>query len=171
MHSTPRTLGIAAALLFCAAVASAQNISSLGSQLTTLDGKPTTVAQIGQGKVTVISFWATWCGPCKKEMKAMQEVYNRLGKDFVYIAVSIDDMKSTAKVKPYIDSKGYTFTVLLDPNQSLFQTLNGTNPPYTLVFAADGTLHSKHEGYLDGDELKLEEELKTLITAPGGAAH
>ncbi len=170
MHSTLRTLGTVVALLLCAAVAHAQNISSLTMTLQTPEGKQATVAELGRGKVTVISFWATWCGPCKKEMKAMQPVYDRLKGDIQYVAVSIDDLKSTAKVAPYISSKGYTFPVLLDPNQTLFQTLNGTNPPYTLVFAADGTLHSKHEGYLDGDEIKLEEELKTLIPARGGSA-
>lgn len=170
MHSTLRTLGIAAAFLVCAAAAHAQTLSSLNMQLQTPDGKQTTVSQLGQGKVTVISFWATWCGPCKKELKAMQPVYDRWKENIQYIAVSIDDLKSTAKVAPYISSKGYTFPVLLDPNQTLFQTLNGTNPPYTLIFAADGSLHSKHEGYLDGDELKLEEELKTLIPARSGSA-
>lgn len=84
-----------------------------------------------------------------------------------YIAVSIDDTKTMSKVGPYISSKGYTFSVLLDPSKDLFRALNGTDVPYTLVYGADGKLVSKHDGFLAGDEVKMEAELIKLVDAMG----
>lgn len=93
----------------------------------------------------------------------MGPIYERLKGKIAYVAVSIDNTKTMAKVGPFIESKGYTFPVLLDPNSEVFLMLNGTNVPYTVIFNADGTLHSKHDGYLEGDEVKLEEELVGMI--------
>ncbi len=162
-----RLLLIPALLLVASATLTAQSISTLTTPLTTPDGAQQTIAELGQGKPTIVSFWATWCKPCKEEMKAMWELYQKMGDRFQYIAVSIDNTKTMAKVGPYIRSKGYTFPVLLDPNSEVFQTLGGTNVPYALMFNADGTLHSKHDGFLEGDEAKIEEELNGM-NAPTG---
>jgi len=140
----------------------AQNISTLTMPLTTPDGVQQTIAELGAGKPTIVSFWATWCKPCKEEMKAMWELYQRMGGKFQYIAVSIDNTKTMARVGPYVQSKGYSYPVLLDPNSELFQFLGGTNVPYALMYNADGTLRSKHDGFLPGDEVKIEEELKGM---------
>lgn len=155
---------IVALCLVAAASASAQRLSSLQTLLSTPAGEKTSIAKLGAGKVTVVSFWATWCKPCKEEMKAMQPIFEKLKENLVYVAVSIDNTKTMAKVAPYIKSQGYSFSVLLDPNSELFNSLNGINVPYTLIFNADGSLHSKHDGYLEGDAAKLEEELAGLIT-------
>lgn len=150
---------------FTVVAAHAQNLSSLSTQLATPAGDQTSVATIGQGKVTVVSFWATWCKPCKEEMKAMQPIFDKMKEKIAYVAISIDNTKTMAKVGPYVKSQGYSFSVLLDPNSEVFRAVNGANVPYTLVFNADGTLHSKHDGYLEGDAAKLEEELAALTTA------
>lgn len=150
--------------------ASAQKLTTLTTLLATPAGEQTTVAKLGTGKVTVVSFWATWCKPCKEEMKAMQPVYEKMKDKVTYIAISIDNTKTMAKVAPYVKSQGYTFPVLLDPNSEVFRALNGTNVPYTLIFNADGTLHSKHDGYLEGDAEKLAQELETLSASTGAVA-
>lgn len=161
-----RLLMIAATLFAVSALSAvAQNLSSITTQLATPAGEQTSVAALGAGKVTVVSFWATWCKPCKEEMKAMQPIFEKMKDKLAYIAVSIDNTKTMAKVASYIKSQGFTFSVLLDPNSEVFRAVNGSNVPYTLVFNADGTLHSKHDGYLEGDAEKLAEELKTLVAA------
>jgi thiol-disulfide isomerase/thioredoxin len=158
------TFALVPALLLALSISAfSQNIESITTPLTTPGGEQTSIAQIGKGKPTVVSFWATWCKPCKEEMKAMGPIYERLKGKIAYVAVSIDNTKTMAKVGPFIESKGYTFPVLLDPNSEVFLMLNGTNVPYTVIFNADGTLHSKHDGYLEGDEVKLEEELVGMI--------
>jgi cytochrome c biogenesis protein CcmG, thiol:disulfide interchange protein DsbE len=164
-------LAVLVLLAGVATTASAQDLSSITTQLGTPSGEQTTVAKLGQGKVTVVSFWATWCVPCKKEMQAMQPVYERLkGQGLEYIAVSVDNTKTMSRVGSYISSKGYTFPVLLDPNQDLFKSLNGTDVPFTLLFNADGSFHSRHEGYLEGDEAKMETELVKMLAAKSGGA-
>jgi thiol-disulfide isomerase/thioredoxin len=162
-------LAILMLLAGVATMASAQDLSSITTQLGTPAGEQTTVAKLGQGKVTVVSFWATWCVPCKKEMQAMQPIYDRLkGQGLEYIAISVDNTKTMSRVGAYITSKGYSFPVLLDPNQDLFKMLNGTDVPFTLLFNADGTFHSRHEGYLEGDEAKMEAELVKMLAAKSG---
>jgi cytochrome c biogenesis protein CcmG, thiol:disulfide interchange protein DsbE len=152
------------ALVLMTGRASAQTLSSLDQLLAKPNGEQASVASIGKGKVTVVSFWATWCKPCKEEMRAMFPIVQKMQGKVEYVAVSIDDTKTMSKVGPFVSAKGYTFTVLLDPNRELFRALNGTDVPYTLVFKADGTLHSKHDGYLAGDEVKLEKELIMLTS-------
>lgn len=169
-----RTKIFLGALALCFALmsvpASAQKLSSVTTLLATPTGQKTSVAKLGEGKVTVVSFWATWCKPCKEEMKAMQPIYDQMKDNISYVAISIDNTKTMAKVAPYIKSQGYTFPVLLDPNSEVFRSLNGDNVPYTLIFNADGSLHSKHNGYLEGDVEKLSEELKELVAKAGTAA-
>jgi cytochrome c biogenesis protein CcmG, thiol:disulfide interchange protein DsbE len=164
-------LTVVAALSLAAGSASAQNISTLDHLLAQPNGEQASIATIGKGKVTVVSFWATWCKPCKEEMRAMFPLVQKFQGAVEYIAVSIDDTKTMSKVGPFISSKGYTFTVLLDPNRDLFRSLNGTDVPYTLVYKADGTLHSKHDGFLAGDEARMEQELIALTagTTPAPA--
>ena len=157
-----RLILIPVLLLGLSLTLSAQDISTLTTPLSTPDGLQKTIAELGHGKPTIVSFWATWCRPCKEEMKAMWELYQRLGGQFEYIAVSIDNTKTMAKVGPFIQSKGYGFPVLLDPNSEIFQLVGGANVPFALMFNADGTLHSKHDGFLPGDEGKIEEELNSM---------
>lgn len=163
---------VAFALCFAlmAVPASAQKLSTITALLATPTGQKTSVAKLGEGKVTVVSFWATWCKPCKEEMKAMQPIYDKMKDDISYVAISIDNTKTMAKVAPYIKSQGYTFPVLLDPNSEVFRSLNGDNVPYTLIFNADGSLHSKHNGYFEGDADKLSKELQELVAKAGTAA-
>jgi peroxiredoxin len=169
MRLTSRLLPVLVAFVALSAGAAAQNISSLSQLMTTPGGEKVSIASLGAGKVTIVSFWATWCKPCKEEMKAMQPLYEKLkAQGIEYIAVSIDNTKTMAKVGPFITSKNYTFPVLLDPNSEMFLGLNGTQVPYTLIFRADGSLAKKHDGYLEGDEAKLEAELMELLASSGG---
>ncbi len=66
-----------------------------------------------KGKVVLLSFWATWCGPCKQEMPEMQALYQKLkGRGFEVVAV--DMMEDRATVSDFVKKNGYTFPVLLD---------------------------------------------------------
>lgn len=86
----------------------------------------------------------------------MNNLYSKLTEKSVeYIAVSIDNTKTMAKVAPYVKSKGYTFPVLIDSNSDIFKALNGDNVPYTVIFNKRGSIVEKHEGYLKGDEKRF----------------
>ena len=143
---------------------SAQDSSTLTKLLTNVSGGQKSIASIASGKVTIVSFWATWCEPCKKEQEAMNNLYSKLTEKSVeYIAVSIDNTKTMAKVAPYVKSKGYTFPVLIDSNSDIFKALNGDNVPYTVIFNKRGSIVEKHEGYLKGDEKKIFDKVMSLV--------
>lgn len=130
-----------------------------------MQGKEFNVAKISNdGKPFVMTFWATWCGPCIKEHNALDEVYQNW-KDETGVkifAVSIDDSRTTAKVKPFVEGKGWDFEVLLDVNKDLARAMNVSNPPHTFLFDGDGKIVYQHTGYVDGSEEDLYEEILKL---------
>lgn len=133
--------------------------------LTDMNGKKVDVSSYGKsGKYTVLSFWATWCVPCKKELTNIADLYDEWQKKYnvQIVAISIDDSRSTTKVKPYVDGQRWTYEVLLDTNQDLKRALNIQSVPFTVVVDTNGKIVYTHSGYVDGDEYVLEEELQKL---------
>lgn len=131
-----------------------------------LSGESVDIQQFAKnGKITVLSFWATWCIPCKKELDAIHEGYSEWQEDYdmEVVAISVDNARSLAKVKPLVDSKGWEYTVLSDANQELMQALNFKSVPQTFLLDKDGNIVYEHIGYLAGDEYVLEDEIKKLM--------
>lgn len=130
-----------------------------------MQGKDINIAKLSNnGKPFVITFWATWCGPCIKEHNALDEVYQDW-KDEAGVkiySVSIDDSRTTAKVKPFVEGKGWDFEVLLDVNGDLKRAMNVNNPPHTFLFDGSGKIVYQHTGYFDGAEEELYEEILKL---------
>ena len=116
------------------------------------------------GKITAISFWATWCGPCIKELDAVNEYYADWQDDYNFelVAVSIDNSRSSSKVKPLVAGKGWDYDVYLDENKTLANAMNVTNPPSLFLVDTSGAIVYTHTGYKAGDEFELEEKLKVL---------
>lgn len=164
MNLKTQVLTLLGAFLFLGlASAHAQDLSTLTAPLATPDGEQMNLAEMGTGKVTIVSFGATWCVPCKKEMEAVNELYPEMQEKGVqFISVFIDNTKTMAKVGPFVKSKGFLFPVLLDPNSEIFEVVNGTEVPYTLVYDATGVLRYKHDGFLEGDQEHLMEEALAL---------
>ncbi|MBX7107266.1 MAG: TlpA family protein disulfide reductase [Chitinophagales bacterium] len=133
--------------------------------LSDIDGNKVDISQLGNdGKIIILSFWATWCVPCKKELTNITDIYEDWQKKYnvELIAVSIDDSRNVTKVKPTVDGSGWPYRVLLDPNQDLKRALSFQNVPYTVVTDKSGTIALVHSGYVEGDEFELEEKLKEL---------
>ena len=131
----------------------------------TVDGKVVNTNDFTkQGKITVVSFWATWCTPCKRELDAIHEVYADWAEtyDMQLLAITIDDARGLTKVPAIVKSKGWEFTVLADSKQELMQTLNFQTIPQTFLLDANGNIVYTHSGYNPGDEIKLEEEIQKL---------
>lgn len=128
-------------------------------------GENVDVASYGtNGKITIISFWATWCKPCIKELRNVNDVLDDWVEEYdvELVAVSVDDSRNTARVKPFADGQGWNFDILLDPNGELQRALNVTNPPVTFLIDQNGNIVYTHTGYLEGDELDLEDEIIKL---------
>lgn len=115
--------------------------------------------------VVMLSFWATWCAPCKNELERMSKVYEALkDQGFVYLAVSTDGPASVAQVRPYIQGLGYTFPVLLDTQTEVMSRYNprGDMPFYLLVDRA-GRIVDIHQGFTPGDEVEIEKRVRALL--------
>ena len=127
-----------------------------------LQGKDVNIAKLSNnGKPFVITFWATWCGPCIKEHNALDEVYDdwKAETGVKIYSVSIDDSRTTAKVKPFVEGKGWDFEVLLDANKDLARAMNVSNPPHTFLIDGNGKIVYQHTGYFEGAEEDLYEEI------------
>lgn len=109
------------------------------------------------GKVVVVSFWATWCGPCKEEMPHLQKMYaQKKDAGLVVLSINTDDARSASRVKPYIKQNGYTFPVLLDRDATVISTYNpGKTLPFTVVVDKQQQIAKVHAGYNPGDEKTL----------------
>ena len=133
----------------------------------TLEGKTVNIQDyVGKGKITVISFWATWCSPCKKELDAISDIYGDWQSDYnmELLAITVDDSRSLTKVPAMIETKGWEFTVLSDSKSDLRKALNFQAVPQTFLLDENGDIVYSHSGYTPGDEFELEEKIKALAT-------
>lgn len=154
-------------LLVIAVSAFAQNSQTLPNiTLKDVNGKNKNVSDYSKsGKITILSFWATWCTPCKKELTNIND--NMLDEwktkyDIELVAVSTDNSKNVLKVKPFVDGQGWDFDCLLDVNEDLKRALNAPMIPYTVLLDKTGKIVWTHTGYVEGDEFVLEEQIKKL---------
>lgn len=115
------------------------------------------------GKPMVISFFATWCKPCLRELKAINEVLpDWMDETGVrVIAVSIDEAQNEQKVKPLVEGKGWTdYQVLLDPSGEFKRQLGVNDIPHVFVVDGEGNIVWNHQGYIDGGEADILEAVE-----------
>jgi cytochrome c biogenesis protein CcmG, thiol:disulfide interchange protein DsbE len=103
-------------------------------------------------QVMVITFWATWCSPCKQLMTRLDKI-KKEHPEILVIAISIDDSSTMVGVRPYIEGKKYDFTVLLDTDGKVIRMFDPMKDvPITLVVDKSGNIVYSRKGYLPGDE-------------------
>lgn len=163
-----KTLSILAFLAVSVAAFS-QTKTLPSANLKTLEGQTVNAKDLGKsGKITVISFWATWCSPCKKELDAINEIYEDWQKNYnvELIAISTDDSRTAAKVPAMVQSKAWPYKILLDTSRELSIAANIQSVPYTFLLDKNGNVVYEHVGYAPGDEDELEEKIKALANKP-----
>lgn len=131
--------------------------------LSDMDGNQVEVSRLAQsGKPVILSFFATWCKPCMRELKAIHELYpdwqDETGVE-MYI-ISVDQAQDIRKVKPLVNGNGWEYHVLLDPNGTLKRAMNVQNIPHLFVIDSKGRTVYTHTGYTDGDEEELRRYLQ-----------
>jgi len=161
-----KTIVFLTSIFFCTTIALGQEKSLPNIDVKTLQGKTINIQDLeNDGNPMVISFWATWCKPCKKELNTIAEVYDDWQDEtgVKLIAISIDDTRSMSKVAPYVNSSDWNYEVYLDSNSDLKRAMGVSTVPHTFLINKEGKIVWNHKGYIDGDEEELYEQIQHLV--------
>lgn len=164
---TAATLLIALLAVFHANAQSSTKLPN--AMVQDLQGKKVDAASFSNnGKPIIVNFWATWCAPCKKELSAIADVYDDWQEKtgVKLIAISVDDSRTMARVKPYVDGQAWDYEVYLDPNGDLKRALNVNNVPHTFLLNGKGEVVWQHNNYVPGDEKELYRKVQELGLKP-----
>lgn len=118
-----------------------------------------------QGKLSIVSLWATWCGPCRKELNAYKSVHEEWTKKYnvEFIAISTDRPKARNKMKSMISSQGWNYTMLQDHTGAMATELNVRSIPMSYLVNGKGEIIDEHLGYYEGYLDELEKKIKKHI--------
>ena len=112
----------------------------------------------------LINIWNLACEPCKKEMKELDKLNIKYGpQGFEVVSINIDNTRSMSKVKSYVNSQKYSFTVLSDPKAEFFRKMGGKVMPFVIIADSTGEIINRHVGYNPGDEIRLEKEILHIL--------
>jgi thiol-disulfide isomerase/thioredoxin len=132
--------------------------------LTSLDGKPVTLAG-SKGKVILLNFWATWCGPCRAEIPDLVELQNKYKEHLQILGLVVDDDDQDA-VKDFAEKFGINYPVALATNDIRLQYGGIAALPTSFVLDSEGRIVQKHEGLRD--PVLYETEIRALLGLPIG---
>jgi thiol-disulfide isomerase/thioredoxin len=117
------------------------------------------------GKPFIISFWATWCKPCLRELSTIHDVYDEWVEEtgVKLIAVSIDDSRSSASVLPLVNGKNWEYEVYLDTNSDFKRAMNVNNIPHTFIIDGKGNIVWQHTTFSQGSENEMIGVIEKLL--------
>lgn len=156
-------LALTGLLMLTLPTAQAQNLPEVTVE--DLQGNRINTADLSNdGKPIIISFWATWCKPCLKELAAIQEVYldwqDETGVKL--IAISVDDSRSSPRVRSMVMGSSWDYEVYLDQNGDFKRAMNVVNIPHTFLIDGEGNIVHQHTSYAPGDEYELYDKIVEL---------
>ena len=115
-----------------------------------------------RGRVVMVNFWATWCGPCRQEMPQLNRLYEKYrASGFQLLGVNVDD--DTKKAAEVAAKLGVTFPVLLDTDKTVSKLYDLSTMPSTVIIDRDGKVRYLHRGYLAGYEDNYEKQIRELL--------
>jgi len=131
----------------------------------TLDGKPFNTKDIkNDSNAIIISFWATWCKPCIQELNAISEVYDDWQEEtgVKLVAVSIDNSRTSIKVKPLVNGAEWDYEVYLDENGDFKRAMGVNMVPHTFILNGKGEIVWQHTTFSEGGELEMIDILRKI---------
>ena len=148
-----RTIAVLLTSLLIVSVGGAASKADLN--VTRLDGQKVHLKDL-RGKLVVLNFWATWCGPCREELPMLVRTARATSNpDLAFIAVSVDDSKTQGKIPDSVKQFGITFPVWVGANgDDLYKLSRGEAVPATIFIDRDGTIDARVSGEIRENELK-----------------
>ena len=130
-------------------------------QLRELDGPVRRLADY-RGRVVLVNFWATWCGPCRDEMPSIQRLREKLaGRPFAVLAVNLDEPES--RIRNFLRDMNVDITVLLDPGRKVAKAWDARILPATYIVGADGRIRYHVVGELEWDNVHVVSRISELL--------
>jgi cytochrome c biogenesis protein CcmG, thiol:disulfide interchange protein DsbE len=132
-----------------------------------LSGEMVRLEDLLENGPVVLDFWATWCGPCVRELPKIQELHEEFSDSGVtFVGICDDGPKTLSRVKPFVRGRKLTFLILLDTDNEVMRRYKIANLPYTCIIGQDGTIAYGHFGYKPGDEEELRAKLVEHLVMP-----
>lgn len=168
------TLAFAVLILALSATVHAKEISGLMPDFTleSSAGNNIRLEEL-RGQVVMLNFWATWCGPCRQEMPALEDLYQRYNKaGFTILGINVENSTVAAKrseIEKFVNEKQLTFPILYDNQKQVTGVLEkqflkkNMGMPTTVFLDRSGNARFLHEAYKPGDEAKYKKMIKTLL--------
>jgi peroxiredoxin len=129
--------------------------------LRTLDGQKLRLGE-QRGRVVLVNFWATWCGPCRQEMPHLNKLYEKYkSSGFVLLGVNVDD--DTRQAAGVADKLGVKFPVLPDADKRVSRQYDLSAMPSTVLIDRDGKVRYLHRGYQSGYEDTYDKQIRELL--------
>lgn len=154
-------LALLAGGTFAGAAPPALSATAPDFTLRTLDGQNMRLGE-QRGRVVLVNFWATWCGPCRQEMPHLNKLYEKYkSSGFVLLGVNIDD--DTRQVAGVAGKLGITFPVLPDADKRVSRQYDLSAMPSTVLIDRDGRVRYLHRGYQSGYENTYEKQIRELL--------
>ncbi|WP_413936759.1 peroxiredoxin family protein [Nitrospira sp. BLG_1] len=127
-----------------------------------LAGNAVSLSQL-RGKVVLLNFWATWCGPCRVEMPAMEQLYRTLPRrEFEILAVSTDSQGAMV-TRPFQKQMGFTFPILHDSEYRVGLAYGARTIPVTFMVDRQGVVRQKIFGARDWDSPEARDLIHALL--------
>jgi peroxiredoxin len=129
--------------------------------LRTMDG-PNVRLKEQRGRVVMVNFWATWCGPCRQEMPHLERLHRKYrSAGLVLLGVNVDD--DTKKAADVAGKLGVSFPMLLDTDKQVSRLYDLATMPSTVLIDRDGKVRYVHRGYHAGYEEHYDRQIRELL--------
>ncbi|MCA9731232.1 MAG: TlpA family protein disulfide reductase [Deferribacteres bacterium] len=143
----------------------AQDVNSKAPVFTgkTMDGKAFNLAEY-KGKVVLLDFWASWCGPCKKEFPFLMGLQEKTkSQPFHVVTINVDTEASKMMGFLKEQPRKPNFPVVVDPEGKLPEKYKVEGMPTTVLIDQNGVIRFRHTGFVESDKAKFIQEIKTLL--------
>lgn len=129
-----------------------------------LSGGSVNLHDLAEDGPLLIDFWATWCNPCKKLMKFLNQYHlDYKDENFKVLMINTDTPRSISKAKSYIKAQDYKFYVGVDPNKVISKKLNGMVMPTLILVDKGGDVIWRHQGYITGEEVGINKRIQQAL--------